>query len=228
MWNRAPIGVGLLLAIAAMLVGTPANAMSVTVTVNGVVSSNTISTGPLAAVNPGDAAQLVLQVDSTVFMNSGSFPTRGYAINPSTFSLSLDGTVVGLQNPFPAGQTPYFAIRNNDPVVDGFFIATSVDFPTGVPLDQAGTFGQLQNDWIATYDGATLSSLDILDALGMYDTTGTTSFSWGIDDDSFTPLVIDYRSLKIAPEPAGGVLVWMALAVVGRFIAPARRRQRPR
>jgi hypothetical protein len=103
-------------------------------------------------------------------VNSASFPTRGYVIAEDQFTLTLGPVTVGLQDPFPAGQQPFFVLRDNDPAVDGFFVSTNVDFPNGLPLDEPGgldPFFRLGCE--LGYTGDTLSSLDILDALGVYD-----------------------------------------------------------
>ena len=122
--------------------------------------------GPFAQAMPGDDAIISFQVDSNVFLN-GSFPTRGYVIDQDSFTFTLGPTTIGLQSPFPAGTTPYFTIRDNDPAVDGFFLADSTDFPTGVPTDQTGIFGQFISSFSVTYGGDLLPSLDIpIKALG--------------------------------------------------------------
>ena len=71
----------------------------------------------------GEQVTLRFQVDSSVFVDNPSFPTRGYAIEKSTFRMLFESSTVTLASPFPAGMTPYFVIRNDDPGVDGFFIA---------------------------------------------------------------------------------------------------------
>ena len=183
----------------------PAHAgVPVKVTVTGTVVSNQINPPPLGNANVGDPATLVFEVDSDTFTNSPNFPTRGYDIDQTSFALTMGATTIGLQSPFPAGQTPYFVIRNDDPAVDGFFTATSLDFPLGVPVNQTGIFGQFLNNYSVTYVGTTLTSLDILDALGTYDFTGLTVFNWTIDDGPFNPLIIDFAQMTIecAPPPA--------------------------
>ena len=76
-------------------------------------------------------------MDSNSFLN-GSFPTRGYSIIPSSFTLTVGSATVGLATPYPAGDTPYFVIRDNDPGVDGFLLASHPDVgaPDGVWIDE--------------------------------------------------------------------------------------------
>ena len=184
-----------LLSIAIML---PAQAGTlVMVTATGQVEFNQIGAPPLGDVNPGDPAVMTFIVDSDVFMDSASFPTRGYDIDQASFVLDFGSVLLGLQDPFPAGQTPYFVIRDNDPAVDGFFVATSVDFPIGVPIDQTGIFGQFLNNYSVTYTGDTLPSLDILDALGTYDFDGLTVFNWTVDDGPFNAMGIVFEQMTI-------------------------------
>ncbi len=189
------IGLAVLLAAA---VATSAGAVPIQVTVTGEVELNQITDPPLGNVDPLDAARLTFQVDSEVFVDSVNFPTRGYPIEAATFSLLLGTTEVGLQDPFPAGQTPYFVLRDNDPAVDGFFVATDVDFPVGVPLDVTGIFGQFRNMFSVTYEGDVLSSLDVVEAAGTYDFTQLTVFGWTIDDGPFSPLGMVFSQLTIA------------------------------
>jgi hypothetical protein len=88
-------------------------------------------------------------------------------------------------------------IRNNDPAVDGFFVSTNVDNPAGLPLVPVGSLGHFANSFLVTYGGSTLSSLDLLGALGNYDFTGLSVFNWSVDDGPFNPLGIDFVSMTI-------------------------------
>ncbi|MFT5478573.1 MAG: hypothetical protein ACI8Y8_003941 [Planctomycetota bacterium] len=180
-------------------------AETVTVTLQGVVEDNQIGTGDLGGADVDDPVTLTFRVDSDGFTNSASFPTRGYDIDMPSFAMALGGAVVNLQSPFPAGQTPYFTLRDNDPAVDGFFVATSVDFPIGVPLDEVGSLGNFIGNFSVAYRGTTISSLDILDAVGSYDFTGLSVFNWTVDDGPFNPMLITFQSMTItrgsAPVP---------------------------
>ncbi len=197
---------------------------SVIVTVSGEVEFNQVNSGFLGDVNVGDAAIMTFMLDASDFQNSANFPTRGYVINHDSFSLSFAGNAIGLQNPFPAGQTPYFVLRDNDPAVDGFYLSTDPDFPAGVPIAQAGNFDQFRDNFSVTYSGDTLSSLDILDALGTYDFTGLSVFNWTIDDGPFQPVGILFSELTIEstaiPEPASATIL------MGIFLMPLVRRTR--
>lgn len=192
----------------------------VTVTITGEVEYNQITFPPFGGNGAGSPVTLTFTLDSHVFTNSPNFPTRGYAIDPASFVLTVGSAVVGLQSPFPAGETAYFVLRNNDPAVDGFFIATSVDFPIGVPLSVSGQFGALENDFSVGYTGDTLSSLDILDALGSYDFTGLTNFNWTINDGPFGPVGIVFGSMTIVPAP--GALAALALLGLPRRVTRRR------
>ncbi len=179
----------------------PAWAELVEVMVVGEVEFNQIATPPLGNVNPGDAAALIMQVDSTSFVNNMNFPTRGYDIVPGSFGLMLGGELIGLDDPFPAGQTPYFVLRDDDPAVDGFFLSTGLDLPAGVPLNQIGAFGSFRAAFSVTYTGGVLSSLDVLGALGTYNFDRLTVFNWTIDDGPFQPLGILFSEMTMrVPE----------------------------
>jgi len=170
----------------------------VEITVKGSVEYDVISAPPLGLVADGEPATLRFRVDSDNFVNSASFPTRGYVIDKSSFSLSFDSATIGLQSPYPAGQTAYFVIRNNDPAVDGFLVSNNVNGPGGVPLAQVGAFGNFTQDFYVTYGGSLLPSLDILDALGSYDFTGLTVFNWTVDDGPANPMGLIFESMTIA------------------------------
>jgi hypothetical protein len=180
------------------LLSAPARAgIPVLVTVHGEVEFNAINQGVLAGVQDGEAVTMRFQVDSGVFVNNPSFPTRGYPIIPSSFRLIFESTTVTLPSPFPPGSTPYFVIRNNDPAVDGFLLSTNLSSPTGVPLSVNGGFGPFIDNFYVTYGGSTLPSLDVLDALGSYDFTGLTVFNWTVDDGPFNPLGMLFSDLSI-------------------------------
>jgi hypothetical protein len=192
----------------------------VNVAVNGSVEWNFITTGPLGAAHVNDAAQLTFTVDSDNWVNNPQFPTRGYPINLSSFKLKFPTSEIGLRNPYPAGQTPYLVIRNNDPAVDGFMVSAGTGFPAGVPLNQAGGFGDFANEFHATYPGSTLSSLDVLGAVGHYDFTGLSVFNWTIDDGPNNAMGILFSDMTISvPEPGS-----VGLILAGALVSLRRRR----
>lgn len=196
-----------------------ARADLVNVEIKGSVEWNFITAPPLGLAHVGDAADLTFTVDSNNFVNSPTFPTRGYPIDKSSFVLKFPGTQIGLLDPYPAGQTPYFVLRNNDPAVDGFFVATNVNDFAGVPLNQPGVVGPYANEFHATYGGSTLSSLDILGALGHYDFTGLSVFNWTLDDGPNNAMGILFSDMTISavPEPTSlGVCVLAGLGLLAR------------
>lgn len=197
-----------------------AHATPVLVEIRGDVFSNQINSGALGAVNAGETVTYSFTVDSGDFVN-GSFPTRGYAIDLSSFTLNFSGgTSIGLAPSF-AGPA-YFVIRNNDPAVDGFFLSEGLDFPSGLDLDQAGVFGNFAAAFNVGYSGDTLSSLDILDAVGTYDFTGLEVFGMGIDDGPFEGVLgIDFSSMTISIVPAPSALALLGLG--GLTLARRRR-----
>ena len=206
-------------AAAAAFVAAPAQADLITVSAEGQVFFNGIGDPPLSGVSAGDTAIMSFQVDSNVFLD-GASNTRGYEIIQSSFSLTFGGDIsVGLLNPFPAGETPYFTLANGIPVSDRFWVSTSVNSPGGVPLEQT----PVNFDLDIGYTGDTLSSLDIHDAIGTYDFTGLTSFSmnlWQIFPDNVV-LGMDFVQLTITPAPGTLAL----LAPFGLFAGRRRRRR---
>jgi len=183
----------------ACLAGPASAGIDVTVTVRGTVEWNQVTTGPLAQLAVDDPVELGFRLDSDDFVDSASFPTRGYRIDETSFALVSGATTVGLQNPYPG--TPYFVLRDNDPAVDGFLVADSTDFPTGVDLEAAGGFGQFVNAFHVTYGGSLLGSLDLLDALGTYDFSGLSVYNWTVDDGPFNPIGIVFEELVIECTP---------------------------
>jgi hypothetical protein len=189
----------LALLCSSVLGAPPAAAQLVEVRVTGQVEFNQVTSGPLSTVPVLSPVELRFQLDSTVFVDSPNFPTRGYPIVPPSFVLDMGPGNLLLPNPLPGGQVPYFVLRNDDPAVDGFFVSTSVDFPVGVPLNLNGSFGAFRLDFGVTYGGATLDSLDLLAAAGSYDFGGLQVFSFTIDDGPFQPVGMVFESLAIVP-----------------------------
>src|SRR5688572_33177860 len=87
-----------------------ARAEIVNVEVNGVVEWNQIPGAPLNGALVGQPAKLTFTVDSNNFSNNPTHPTRGYPIDTASYKLKFPTFEIGLQNPYPAGQTPYFVI----------------------------------------------------------------------------------------------------------------------
>lgn len=192
------------MAVCLLAVVAPADVVSVEV--NGIVIFNGIGDPPLGNVNSGETATVSFTVDSDNFMDGAPGDTRGYEIDQSSFSLDFSGgTSVGLLDPFPVGETPYFTLVDGFPVSDGFFISTSVFSEGGVPLEQ----DPVNLDFGVGYEGDTLGSLDILDAIGDYGFGGLTRFSfglWQVFPDNVV-MGIDFTGMSIVPEPASGVLL---------------------
>jgi len=195
-----------------------ANADLVQVTISGNVIFNGVTAPPIGTVGSNADVEMSFTVDSNNFVDGVPGDTRGYVIDQSSFALAFSTPVsVGLLSPFPAGQTPYFTLVDGFPVSDGFFVSTSPVSPGGVPISQT----PLQANFSAGYVGSTLSSLNILDALGTYTFTGLTSFSytlWQAFPDNAV-MEIDFKELTITPEPTTLTL----LATMG-VLALRRRR----
>lgn len=193
---------------------TSASAAIVMVEITGTVEYNQFSSGVLAPVDAGDAASITFLLDSDNFVNSPNFPTRGYAIDQSSFAFTMGSVTIGLENPYPGGQTPYFVLRNNDPVVDGFLISENIDFPFGVDT----SVPNVDLSFLATYtSGATIPSLDILDAVGSYSLAGISSFNWTLDSGPSNPIGLIYETMTISVIPAPAGLAALALAgLLGR------------
>ncbi len=210
-----------LMVCAAALAGS-ASAEKVLVEITGSWDFGRIRSGVLDGVSSG-AASTSFMLDSTDFVDSGLFPTRGYNIIQDSFSLTVGGITVGMPNPFPAGETPLFVLRDNDPAVDGFFLGSSVDgFPNGVSIDNEGRLDPyLKTIFSATYGNDPLSSLDILDAVGTYTFDGLTVFNWGFEDAGLQIAGMIFDEFTITVVPAPGALAMLGL---GGLMATRRRR----
>ena len=185
-----------LVASTALLASAPAAGTEYDVTITGTVDFNGISSGVFGSMVPGEPVSLAFRVDSDDFVNSGAFPTRGYFILEDSWTLSIPGTTVPLEDPY-SGAGAKFVIRDNDPGVDGFLVSDNVNFPVGVPLDEPGIFGPFEHAFQVTYPQTFLPSLDIADAVGTYDFTGLSVFNWTIDDGPFNPAGFLFAELTI-------------------------------
>lgn len=158
--------------------------------------------GSHAGIQSGAPVHMSFQVDSNVFLNSASFPTRGYNVIESSFSMTVGAASVLFDNPQP---TPaYFVLRNNDPAVDGFFMSPDVDldFPTTVHIPGLNPAHEL--DFKVTYPGNTLSSLNIADAVGAYGFAGIKVYNFGIGRFGNHGAEYVYESLTISAVPTAG------------------------
>ncbi|MHC4903886.1 MAG: hypothetical protein ACYTGD_19820, partial [Planctomycetota bacterium] len=144
-------------AAVAALAGS-AQAVVVEVTVTGEVEFNSIGDPPLSDVASGDAVSLTFLVDSDNFVDGIPGDTRGYVIDELSFTLTFapSGVSLGLLDPFPPGETPYFTLADGIPVSDQFWVSTSTNSPGGVPLEQEPFEANVD----LGYEGDTLDSLD--------------------------------------------------------------------
>jgi len=191
------------LVIAILALAIPAQAATVQVEVNGSVEWNFVRSGELSNVKVGDPVTMYFEVDSNDFTNSPNFPVRGYAIDMMSYSLTLGSVTVGLLDPYYPGRTPNFTIRDNDPVADGFFVSdTNIDYPfPGLPLEESGFCGPFESHHDVSYTGDTLTSLDILDALGTYDYDGLTRFYFNVVDCGFEAIGLIFEKQTISLKP---------------------------
>ncbi len=171
-----------------------AQADPITITVTGEVAFNRISDGVLAAVSAGDTTTVTFQVDSDDFFDVLPGDLRNYPMDNGSFDLdfgSASTTIV-------SGTEAFFTLVEGFPVSDGFILSTSRTSPGGVPLE--ATPYNLGFD--LGYEGATLGSLDIADAIGVYEFGGLTRFNftiWSIFPDNVA-MEINFVSMEIASD----------------------------
>jgi hypothetical protein len=196
-----------------------ARADIVQIDITGTVDFNAFGSGPFAGVPSGAPASLRFQVDSANFLNSAGVPTRGYVILQPTLVFQAGAGSTTLLSPFPAGQTPYFVLRDNDPAVDGFFISLGTDLPAPLPLAFNPNAGI---NFLSTFQGGTtLSSLDILGAVGTYNLAQMSVFNWGISIGPGDPMGMIFDQITIAVVPAPG----SGLCLTGMGLLALRRRR---
>jgi hypothetical protein len=186
-----------------------------------VVQNNYVPTHPLGPVTVGSPAHTSFQVDSNNFINSSTFPVRGYSIVPGTFMTTLGSTPVAL-SPVTVPPRPFFSIRNDDPQVDGFLISHGVDFVNPTPT----TYSSANFSFVCSYPKTMLNSVDIMNALGSYSMSGISLIEYDLEFGESIGVDISYNNMTIAavPEPASLGL----LALVGAPWAARWARRRPR
>jgi hypothetical protein len=167
------------------LLATPALAELVQVEIICEVEYNQVRDGVFAGIAPGDLAVASFLVDSDNFIDSTSYGVRSYPIDMGSFQFTA-GSVgpIGLVMPQPENAVIYFAVRESDPVSDGFFLSAIPEWPWVNPyLDVMGSidpyFGY---KYEISYSGDTLASRDILDAAGSYGFDGIESYYTGVQD----------------------------------------------
>jgi hypothetical protein len=182
---------------ALVLMAASAQASPLNVMATGTVLFNGVQNPPLNGVNGGETATVSFMVDSDNFVESLPGDVRAYVIDPASFTLSFSGGVnVGLLGD---GPTAYFALVDGFPVSDGFFVSESTVSPGGVQLEQAPVNFNLD----IGYEEFTLTSLDILEAKGVYMFDGLTRYSmtlWQVFPDNAV-MEMDFSMLSIANEP---------------------------
>jgi len=173
---------------------------TVRVTATGMVEWNQVNFGVFADVNVGDPVTFSFEVNSEDYLNSSTYPTRGYVVDQDSFMVTAGSVQVPLANPYPNGEVPYFVLANDDPAADGFFIASNnVDWPwPGLKLDEAGVIGEpFEAHFDVGYEGDTIDSLDIVDAVGVYAYDGLTRFYFNIVDLGMEAIGIDFTQFEI-------------------------------
>lgn len=210
----------------ACILATPllAQAVDIRVQVDGVVDYNVIK-GGLEGIPSGAPTSMSFLVDSNVFVDSGSYPTRGYTIDLTTFSMTVGGVPISMDIPQPGDLDAYFVLRDNDPAIDGFFISLgSVELPFPLSVRVPGLAPAHDLDFLYTFaDGDTFSSLDILDAFGTYGPPNVSVYQWslgrfGNNGAEFAPETI---TISAVPEPASALL----MALGGLALLPFGRRR---
>jgi hypothetical protein len=194
----------LMLLVVAIFAAIPAQAELVEIEVTGFVEWNYSRHYPLNQANPGDPVTYSFMVNSDNYLDSATFPTRGYEIIGSTLTVQAGPAVLNVANPYPSWYAPpYFVLANDDPAVDGFFMTSGQvdwDWP-GVMTDLYGWCGNFEAHFSVGYDQFTIDSLNIVEAAGTYQYDGLTRFYFNLVDCGFEVVGIDFNQLTISRVP---------------------------
>jgi hypothetical protein len=187
----------------AVLFAVPASADEVVVEIQGEVEYNQVNSGLFADVMSGDPVTITFTLDSDNYLDSDTYNTRGYVIDHASFNQTMGSVNIGLLDPYTDGFTPYFVLRDGDPVADGFIFSHGTDWPASLWLNEPGNL----DDWFGShfevgYEGDVLSSLDILDAIGTYDYTGLTSFYFTVQDAWADAIGLIFTQMTISSSVA--------------------------
>ncbi len=196
---------------AAIAAAASAGGTLVQVDIFGSIDFNVIQ-GNQAGNMAGAPVHMGFLLNSNNFVNSGSFPTRGYEIDLTSWTMDVDGDPINILDPQPFGPA-YFVLRDNDPAVDGFLVSRDVNFPQPIGVTIPGLAPDHELGFLATYSSNTvLSSLDIVDAVGSYDLTGISSFHWWVGrfGNSGAEYIYESMTISIVPAPASAGLLGVA------------------
>lgn len=183
-------------AFCSILHGGVSPIITVHVEIKGTVEFNAFASGALAGVPANAPASIRFDVTTDNWVNSPTYPVRGYRIETGTFRFNAGSATVPLTLPVPGGATPFFVIRDNDPAVDGFVLSTNVDIPVGLPVNTGVTNCTL--DFLRTFDvGTVFPSRNILSILGYYGFEQMSSFDWSINRGPGTPMGMIYESIRL-------------------------------
>jgi hypothetical protein len=83
-------------------------------------------------------------------------------------------------------------------------------------------FSSAGMNFVSSYPGSTLSSLNILDALGSYNTTGLSLLEWDFGVGEQIGIDVNYSNMTIAVVPEPASLGMLGLGA-GTFITRRRR-----
>ncbi|MCP4546531.1 MAG: hypothetical protein GY835_08720 [bacterium] len=181
----------------AMTIAAPATAVQVKVEIDAWIEYNQIPNGPFSEAQAEDLTTVTFLIDSDNFIDSSSYNLRAYEIERTSFELAFGPATAGLMDPLT--DTPYFVVRDGDPVADGFCLTMGdIDWPIPPLLDQVGMLDNLACAFEVGYSGETLGSLDIVDAVGIYDYDGLTNYYHAILDGGMEAAALWFTEISIS------------------------------
>jgi hypothetical protein len=170
-----------------LVLSTAVSADTVSIRASGVVADNSLSVSPLAGQPVNSEVEVTFNV-STPGSPWASAPADGYEylIDETTFSIEINGAQLGM-----VSTTEHLVLIDGFPVADRLM--------TNVYIDSG-----LKMTYEVGFTGATFSSLDITEQIGVYDFATLTSYHWMISGVSVGALMIDFTQVEIIGENNSG------------------------
>ena len=200
------------------------------VTVNTTVYSTDTQTGIRDLMPDGAPAQLSFMVDSSNYLNHGTYPTRGYVIDMSTLSFTVNGLALTLDAPTDSSGNVipmYFAMRNNDPKVDGVYLGSTVGGDGSFSVHVPGSSLDFLFNYHQTWSGGNqFSSLNIGENTGTWGAANLSVYQFNLElAGGYDAAEFDVPTITISAVPEPTTVALMALGGLGILGAVRRRRQ---